>query len=163
MIEYQVAGLPLHILLVHAVVVFVPLTAVAVVLHAIWPAARKRLGFLTPAAGLLLVVLVPITVWAGEWLRDIVGVTPAVEQHEALGRTLLPWVVGLFVVGLAEWLWFGLVPVTKWGKEMSSRRRKVVRWVLTVLALFFAIGATYDIILIGDSGARAVWGGVLLQ
>ncbi len=163
MIEYQIGGLPLHILLVHAVVVFVPLTALAVVLHAIWPAARKRLGFLTPAAGLMLVVLVPITVWAGEWLRDIVGVTPAVERHEALGRTLLPWVVGLFVVGLAEWLWFGLVPITKWGKNMSPRRRKVIRWVITVLGLFFAIGATYDIILIGDSGARAVWGGILPQ
>jgi hypothetical protein len=162
-IAYQVGGLPLHILLIHAVVIFVPLTAVAVVLHAIWPAARKRLGFVTPAAGFLLVVLVPITVWAGEWLRDQIGVTDAVARHEALGRTLLPWVVGLFVVGLAEWLWFGLVPVTKWGKDMSPRRRKVIRWVITLLGLFFAIGATYDIILIGDSGARAVWGGILPQ
>ena len=163
MIEYQIGGLPLHILLIHAVVVFVPLTALAVVLHGIWPAARKRLGFITPAAGFMLVVLVPITVWAGEWLRDQIGVGESIAQHEALGRTLLPWVVGLFVVGLAEWLWFGLVPVTKWGKEMSPRRRKVIRWVLVVLGLFFAIGATYDVILIGDSGARAVWGGILPQ
>ena len=90
MIEYQIGGLPLHILLIHAVVIFVPLTAVAVVLHAIWPAARKRLGFVTPAAGFLLVVLVPVAVWSGEWLRDQIGVTDAVARHEALGRTLLP-------------------------------------------------------------------------
>jgi hypothetical protein len=162
-IAYQVGGLPLHVLLIHAVVVFVPLTSLAVVLHGIWPAARKRLGFLTPAAGAMLVVLTPVTVWAGEWLRDQTGVGESIAQHEALGRTLLPWVVGLFVVGLAEWLWFGLVPVTKWGREMTPRRRKVIRWALVVLALFFAVGATYDIILIGDSGARAVWGGILPQ
>lgn len=163
MIEYQLGGLPLHILLIHAVVVFVPLTSLAVVLHAIWPAARRRLGCVTPAAGLLLVVLTPVTVWAGEWLRDQTGVGPAIAQHEALGRTLLPLVVGLFVVGLAEWLWFGLVPVTRWGKGLTPRRRNVIRWALVVLALFFAIGATYDVILIGDSGARAVWGGRLPQ
>jgi hypothetical protein len=161
LIEYQVGGLPLHILLIHAVVIFVPLTAVAVVLHGIWPAARRRLGFITPAAGAMLVVLVPVVMWAGEWLRDQIGSTDAVARHEALGRTLLPWVVGLFIVGLAEWLWFGLVPVTKWGREMAPRRRNIIRWVLVGLGLFFAIGSVYDIILIGDSGARAVWGGIL--
>jgi hypothetical protein len=162
-IDYAIGGLPLHVLLIHAVVIFVPLTAFAVVLHAIWPAARRRLGFVTPAAGLMLVVLVPITMWAGEWLRDIVGPIPAVQKHEALGRTLLPWVVGLFIVGLIEWVWFGMVPHTKRGQAMSPRRRNIIRWVIIVAALFFAIGAVYDVILIGDSGARAVWGGVLPQ
>jgi hypothetical protein len=160
-IDYAIGGLPLHVLLIHAVVVIVPLTALAVVLHAVWPAARRRLGFVTPAAGLVLVALVPLTVWAGEWLRDIVGTTPAVQRHEDLGRTLLPWVVGLFLVGLVEWVWFGMLLGSTRGRDNPPRRRSIIHWLIVAAALFFAIGSVYDIILIGDSGARAVWGGVI--
>lgn len=35
-------GLPAHVLLVHAVVVLVPLTAIMLVLAAFWPSARRR-------------------------------------------------------------------------------------------------------------------------
>src|SRR5690606_37393735 len=58
---FTIAGLPLHPLLVHAVVILVPLTALALVLGSLWPAARRRLGIVTPLAAALLVVLVPIT------------------------------------------------------------------------------------------------------
>ncbi len=37
-----VGGLPAHILLVHAVVVLVPLSALLIVLVTTWPAARAR-------------------------------------------------------------------------------------------------------------------------
>ncbi len=158
-IEYEVAGLPLHILVIHAVVVIVPLTALAVVLHATWPAAGRRLGIVTPLAGLALVVMVPLAVFSGEWLEGLVGSTPAVERHEALGRTLLPWVVGLLVVGLAEWLWFG----REVGRDLPPSQQRVVRWVLVAAALIVAVGSVYTVVLIGDSGARAVWGGIVPQ
>jgi hypothetical protein len=38
-----IGGLPAHILLVHAVVGLVPVTALLVVLVAVWPAARRLL------------------------------------------------------------------------------------------------------------------------
>ena len=157
MIEYEVGGLPLHILVIHAVVVFVPLTALAVVLHAVWPAAGRRLGIVTPLAGLALVVLVPLAVFSGEWLEGLVGSTPAVEQHEALGRTLLPWVIGLLVVGLGEWLWFG----REIGRDLPPPRRELIRWVIVAAAIVVAVGSVYTVVLIGDSGARAVWGGIV--
>ena len=43
----QVGGLPLHPLIVHAVVVLLPLTVLAVLLGTFWPAARRRLGIVT--------------------------------------------------------------------------------------------------------------------
>ena len=77
---FEIAGLPLHPLLVHAVVVLTPLTALALVLGSVWPAARRRLGIVTPLAALLLIVLVPITVAAGEALAAVVGPIPAVAR-----------------------------------------------------------------------------------
>lgn len=152
--DITVDGLPLHPLLVHAVVVLVPLTAVAVILHAVWPAARRRLGFVTPLAGLVLVVLVPITVEAGEDLERHVPDTALVERHAALGDTLLPWVIGLLVVGIAEWVWF------RWGATRPGGAVRVIGIVLAVIAVLVGVGALVDVVLIGEAGARAVWHGV---
>ena len=155
------AGLPLHILLVHVLVVGGPLTALAVLLHAFWPEARRRLGIVTPIAGLVFLVLTPITVNAGEYLQTIVNTTPAVALHVERGLTLQPWSVALFAVALAEWAWwrFALGPV------YGPRLTPAVRWggtgVVWLAAAVIAIGFLIDIVLIGDSGARAVWGSTL--
>jgi hypothetical protein len=115
----QFHGLPTHVLLVHVVVAAVPLAALLAVLHAIWPAARRRVGALTPVVALIALIAVPITTHAGEWLKAHLNAGGAVEQridhHAALGRTLLPLVAALFVVSVAVW-WlgrrydFGLIP-----------------------------------------------------
>ncbi|RNE59380.1 hypothetical protein [Cryobacterium tepidiphilum] len=157
--DYTVAGLPLHILLNHAVVVLVPLTAGAVALHALWPVAARRLGIVTPLAALVVLVLTPITVQAGEALERAVGVTPAIQRHHDLGEMLLPWVIGLFVVAVAEWLWSHYGP--GWGERMRPRTRTAIRAALAVAAVVVAAGSVVMIVLIGDAGARAVWSGVV--
>lgn len=152
----EIAGLPLHPLIVHAVVILTPLTALALLLGTVWPAARRRLGIVTPLAALVLVVLVPITVVAGEALMAVVGPVPAVVTHEGCGRMLMPWVIGMFLVAAAQWAWF------RWGAgggtDAGRPRRRVIAIVLGVLAVAVAVGATVMVVLIGESGARAVWG-----
>lgn len=88
---FNVGGIPLHPLLVHAVVVLLPLSALATVLHALRPAARRRLGFVTPLAALIVLGLIPITVAAGESLAPVVGSFPQLDAHEVLGQMLLRW------------------------------------------------------------------------
>jgi hypothetical protein len=153
------AGLPLHILLVHLMVVLGPLTAIAVLLHAFWPAARRRLGVVTPLGGLVVLVLTPITVEAGEYLQAAVGTTPALATHVERGEGLLPWSIALFTVSLAEWLWWRFAL----GPAFGARLTPSVRWggtvVLWIAAAVIAVVFIVDIVLIGDSGARAVWGG----
>lgn len=78
----QVSGLPLHPLLVHAVVVLLPLTVIALLLTQFWPTARRRLGIVTPLAALAVLVLVPITVAAGQNLASLIGPLPAVQTHQ---------------------------------------------------------------------------------
>lgn len=154
----QIGGLPLHPLIVHATVILVPLTALAVILGTVWPAARRRLGIVTPLAALVAVILVPITVVAGESLRDVVGPLPGVAQHEALGRMLLPWVLALFVASAGQWAWY------RWGvprmQPERARRASVISIVIGVIAVVAAVGAVVVVALIGESGARAVWGGL---
>lgn len=157
--DYTVAGLPLHILLNHAVVVLVPLAAGAVALHGLWPVAARRLGIVTPLAALVVLVLTPITVQAGEALKTVVGVTPAIQRHENLGRMLLPWVIALFVVAVAEWVWSHYGPV--WGQRMRARTRTEIRAALAAVAVVVAAGSVVMVVLIGDAGARAVWSGVV--
>lgn len=155
----QISGLPLHPLLVHAVVVLLPLTVLALLLGQFWPAARRRLGVVTPLVALVVLVLVPITVAAGRSLAQVVGPIPAVETHEGFGEMLLPWAVGLFLVALGQWIWY------RWGApRLRETRRGLVTAVAAVLAVAsVAVGAGSVIllVLIGESGSRAVWGGTL--
>src|SRR6478752_1601961 len=98
-------GLPAHVLLIHAVVVLVPLAALMLVASAVWPAARARLGVLTPIVALIALVLVPVTTHAGEYLQRHLGFTnPLIRRHVQLGHMLLPWAIGLFVVAAAVWV-----------------------------------------------------------
>lgn len=157
--SWQVAGLPLHPLVVHAVVVLLPLTVIAVLLTQFWPTARRRLGIVTPVAALGVLVLVPITVEAGQSLAEVVGPLPSVQTHQDYGQMLLPWVIALFAIAAAQWWWF------RWGVRRyppaSSSLARVVPAVLAVLSVLVGIGNLVLIVLIGDSGARAVWGGLL--
>jgi len=98
-------GLPAHALLVHAVVVLLPLAALAVVLHAVWPEARRRLGIVTPLLCLAVLVLVPLTTNAGEDLEKALGGSnPLIDRHAELADQLLPWTIALAVAGVGQWV-----------------------------------------------------------
>ena len=99
-------GLPAHVLLVHAVVVLLPLAALMLVVGVLWPAARHKLGVLTPLVALVGLVLVPVTTHAGEWLQQRLPRTRAIQHHADLGHGLLPWAFGLFVLSAVVW-WTG--------------------------------------------------------
>ncbi|CAO5249762.1 DUF2231 domain-containing protein [Frankia sp. AgKG'84/4] len=160
----EINGLPAHALLVHVVVVLVPLAALLVVLSALWPAARRRLGVLTPLCALVAVVSVPLTTHAGEWLEARVPADPLVRRHAELGDQLLPWAGGLFVIAAFGWYWSrradGLAgaPAAGGGAHATARGGvTAMTAVLAVLAIVIAVGSVVQIYRIGDSGAKAVW------
>ncbi|MBA8795172.1 polyferredoxin [Friedmanniella endophytica] len=150
-----VSGLPLHPLLVHAVVVLMPLTAIAAVLHAVWPVAARRLGVVTPLAALVVLVLTPITKEAGEALQRQLGI--GVAQHAAYGDRLVIWAIGLFVVAVAVWLFHGPVLASR-REAMAAGTVTGIRVGLAVVTVVVAVGSIVWVFLTGDSGARAVWG-----
>jgi hypothetical protein len=150
--DWMFGELPVHPLVVHLTVVLIPLAAISVVLAAVWPAARRRLGLLPQILALIALVLVPITTSAGEWLADRVAETPLVERHEQLGERMLPWAIALFAVAVAMWAWHRFAKAT-------GRIRLTVSVVLAVAAIIVASGSVITVIQIGESGAAAVWTG----
>ena len=159
--DYEVTGLPMHVLLVHATVVLVPLAAFCVVLSMVWPAARRRLGIVTPLVALVALVLVPVTVAAGAWLLARVDSTPRITAHMQLGGTLLPLVVGVFIVALAQWLWFryGATQADGLRSRLGTAGSRVVGAIAVVLVLGLCGGTVFTVVQIGESGSRAVWEG----
>ena len=151
----QVNGLPAHILLVHAVVVLVPLAALAAATVAWWPALRRRLGIITPLLAVVAAAFVPVTTHAGEWLEGHVQHTDLVETHTELGDTVLPWAAGLALLAVAGWLlgrYLDRHPGT-------SRRDALLRLALAVVTTVVAVGAVVSVFQAGESGARAAWDG----
>ena len=137
----MIFDLPLHPLIVHAVVVLVPLAAVLLVLAIAVPRLRTPLGPL----GLILAVLGAISAviadQSGSTLTESVG-TP--DDHIRWG---LPTVISSAAMATTALLWFFL----------RGRIPRVLFGVLTVLS---AIAAVTFTILAGHSGAEAVWGGL---
>jgi hypothetical protein len=145
-------GLPLHVLLVHGVIVLIPLAALLTVLSAVWPAARRRLGIITPLVGLAALIAVPVAVNAGEWLYDRVFMTPRIQEHADLGGTMLWFAIGLFVASLLAWG----VPA------LLARRSKdaPAAWIGVVVAVVVVVlsgAAVVQVVRVGEAGSRAVW------
>jgi len=154
---FRIAGLPLHPLLVHAVVVLTPLTALAVALVAVWPAARRRLGWAPPVAALGVAALVPVTVLAGQSLASTVGYTPAILHHEALGLMLIPWTIALLIASVAVTVGDRMLPRLRRTRPRMSR---ILAIAIIAAAVVAATGTVVVTVLTGDAGARAVWGAV---
>jgi hypothetical protein len=150
-------GLPAHVLFVHLVVIFVPLTALALVICAISPKIARRLGFLLPLLGFVTLASVPLTTHAGEWLARHVDSDPYVRRHAELGDSLLPWAMGLFLLCVAAW-WIARRSVVSDDRASAGRRTStLLRAAAAVLSLVVAGGAVVDVYRIGDSGAKAAW------
>lgn len=119
-----------------------------------WPQARYRIGIASPILAIVALTLVPITTGSGYLLMLALPQSPLIQEHFALGETLLPWVIALFVIAFGSWLWYHF-----WARGMSIRTQKIITILFTIAALIVAVGVIWDIALIGDSGARARWQG----
>jgi hypothetical protein len=157
-------GLPAHVLLVHFVVVLVPLTALALVVSAVWPTWIRRLGVALPLLALVTLIFVPLAAHAGEWLQKHTASDPLVRKHAKLGDGLVPWALGLFIVTVAVWRVGRRAIAQSSDVEGSSRSGGVVlsvpiRVAAIALSVIVAAGSVVQVYRIGDSGAKAAWHG----
>ena len=153
-----IAGLPLHPLVVHAAVVLIPLSAVL----AIWFAVQPRWRWLTrwPSAALSVVVvgLGFLSTSTGEVLADTdPAFERAVQEHAERGE-LLSWLLVAFaaVVVVGAWVLSGSSALAS-GKGAWESRMPALEKVMPVLLVLGALAVLVMVVLVGDSGARAVW------
>ena len=90
-------GLPVHALVVHAVVVLLPLGALGTIAIAVRPAWRHTYGPLVVVITAVATVLLPVATSSGEALEERVG-NPG--EHAELGDQLI-WFAALPMLALA--------------------------------------------------------------
>lgn len=136
------AGLPIHPLVVHFVVVLVPLAALGLVVQVAVPRLRERY------LGLTLVLLAGGVVAAflaeksGEGLAEREGFP---DPHALLGH-FVPWVSLALLVVATVWWWLLRRAEAPWSRTLA------------VLVVVVALAAAGLGVVVGHSGAEAHWG-----
>lgn len=144
-------GLPVHALVVHAVVVLVPLAALGVILVAVRPSWRRSFGpivVLLATAGL---ALVPVATRSGHRLKERLDasgiVAKQIKNHQDMGSlviwpTLAMWVLSIALIALDRRRGGGSTALTT---------------VVAVLAVLAALGSVAQVAVTGELGTKAVW------
>lgn len=149
----EIGGLPLHPLVIHAVVVLVPLAAIGGIVISFWPRARKQYGWLTVAFAAAATGSTFVAQEAGEDLaRNFAQPSQILLTHEALGKTLLVWVTLVFVGTCILMLAQRMI-------DRDQTGGKTAQFVGAVVAVVGGVASTVQVVRIGHSGATAVWGG----
>ncbi len=155
----EIAGLPLHPLVVHAAVVLIPLSAGFAVVLGVLP--RWRWLFRWPAAVLAVLAtgLAFLAKQSGAALTQArPELEPLVAEHSARGD-LLFWVTIPFAVLVVAAAWsLGGPSALASGRGAQGSRVPALERVLPVLLVLGAVAVLVLVVRVGDSGARAVWG-----
>ncbi len=153
----EINGVPLHPLVVHAAVVFVPLAALAVIAFVVprWRSAARWPALLIVAIAAVSVQLASMT---GDQLKDKVGGSALIETHEMWAGRLqaATWVLTAVTV-VAFWA-LPHVP-REVGSHDKDSRVAILERPLVVLLPVLAVVVLVLVVLTGDAGARAVWNG----
>jgi hypothetical protein len=143
-------GLPVHALVMHAVVVLVPLSALGVVAIAVVPRWRERFGVLVVLLSTAGLAFVPVATRSGAALKDRInagGVTAEqIDRHQQMGNLVLWPTLAMWVLAIA------LVLMSRGG-----RRRGAGVTLVAVLAVLGAGTAAVLVTLTGHLGSTAVW------
>lgn len=140
-------GVPLHPLVVHAVVVLLPLGLLGTIAVALRPGWRRAYGPLVVGANLVATILCPVATSSGESLEQRVG---APGQHAALGDQLVWFAIALLITSAAL-VWLSRAP------QPTPRQGRVLA-VVAAASIVAALATGVQVYRVGDSGARAAWG-----
>ena len=162
-----VNGVPVHPLVVHAVVVLLPLAILGTIAIAVRPRWRRTYGPLVVGCALLATVLIPVATSSGETLERRVG-SPG--EHAELGDQLLWFAIPLLVLAaLLVYLDFReatsaraheRTAPTSGGTTVTIDRPRTARRLTTAVAALAVVVAVLNgvwVYRVGDSGAHAVW------
>ena len=152
----EINGVPLHPLVVHAVVVLGPLAALTGLAYAFVPRWRWLLRWPLVVLAVVTAAASLLAVAAGEdLLASRPELAPIVAEHEEDGELLRTVsLVYVLVSGLAAWALGGVSALA------SGKGARETRFGIPV-AVLLAVGAVALLVtayLAGDSGAKAVWG-----
>ena len=152
----QINGLPVHALVLHAAVIFVPLQAFGAIVYALVGPWRPKIGW----AVALLAVVAPISTFVAKASGQALYDRLIAQGLKGPGKDILTNHMGYGGMTLWFSLALGVVTLVLVGLTVrsSSSLPKIVQIILGVIVIALAAGAGYFVFMTGDSGATAVWG-----
>ncbi len=154
----EIAGLPAHILLVHAVVVLGPIAGLAAVVYAAAPRWRRYLAWPLGVLALGLVPVALVTAQAGEQLEESRPATAMIRSHAQQGDVLKIVSVIFFVI-VAAMIVVSFEPIGRRFAFLGRlRANRVLQMVLLVAGALAGAFFVYQSVITGHSGAASVWG-----
>ena len=158
-----ILGLPVHVLVVHAVVVLGPVAGLAAVAYAVRPPWRRALQVPLAVVAVLAAVAATVAAESGEALQarlvrlGVGGATlEAIAVHAERGELARNMAIGAAAVVLAATLWL-LRPDAAGQTSASERGGRIVPLVVAVLLVLAGVGVVVATTLAGHSGSTAVW------
>ncbi len=155
----EISGLPLHPLVVHAVVVFAPLSGLAALVYAAVPRWRWAVRWPLVAMTLVAVGGAVLAAMSGQSLlesREGLEALPGVQDHRDAGTLLRNVMLGFGVVTLVGVWRLGVSSPLTGRREAAAEG--AVGLVLRALMVLASLAVLYAAFKAGDTGARAVWG-----
>lgn len=143
---------PLHPLIVHVAVIFVPVATLLVITAVAWARVRVQIGAVGAGMALAGAVAFFIAHRAGTALAAVVG-TP--YEHMAWAD---PGLAAAIVFGVFAGAWYGLLILSR-RPQPPRLAGQATRWA-GVLAGVAGLVATVFTVLLGHTGASSVWRGV---
>lgn len=152
-------GLPVHVLVLHAAVIGVPVAALATIAVAVKRSWLPRFGWWVVGLDALVLVVVIVTRQSGQEFVERLFPDPAtrsddVKTHVQRGEDMLWYAIALFVVALA--LMF-VARQQERSEVLTKPLPAVVLPAVAVLAVAAAVLAVIQVVRVGHSGSSAVW------
>lgn len=159
MFDY-IFGLPMHALIVHAVVVLVPLSALVAIAFAVRPAWRHVLRWPVAIGGVVSGVTAFVAAESGEQLqRRVLAVRASttdldlLSEHVEWGDRAKILCLVFMALSLAA-AWFLRAP------DDDEPRRRMLEVPLAILLVVSALSALITVVLTGHAGAQVTWTGL---
>jgi hypothetical protein len=149
-------GLPLHPLVIHAAVVFIPLLIVAALVYVLAPQTRAKLNWAVVILGVIAPLSALFAKLSGDTFRIRIvrrhlanaEILNNIDVHRHYGTLTLYVTIALGLVALAA----VLLPVL--------RQRTLAVWVpLAVVTVGLSAASAYYVFRTGDTAAHIVWQG----
>ena len=155
----EINGLPLHVLVVHAAVVFTPLAALTGLVFAVLVRWRWLLRWPLLGSSLAALAVVFVAVQSGKAFRDRLDLPPKIiDAHADAGQLLLYFMLGFTAIaGVAAYA-LGGPSALRSGKGARVGAPRAAQSAIAVVLIVASLAVGYQVYRTGDAGARATWG-----
>lgn len=160
----EINGLPAHVLLVHAAVVFVPLGSLVSLVYAVVPRWRWITRWPAVVGSLLAMGAVLAAYFSGkDFLEGRIAAgsiqeTAVLTLHQERAEILL-WLTVIFTFSVLAAAWgLGGPSALRSGRGARGKHDPLIEWSLVSMVAIFAVSVLLMAIATGEAGARAHWG-----